>query len=172
MIRSALGYTPRVLHELDRIQDQQIPASYVCGYARGKLANVERIRRDRVALYTLPARERELVGGECILVGFFLVAEDYVESCEQSATLLIGIDTARVLAVLRPVGLQATMRVLCNGLLLREEIRGRDVAADSTVSVAGALRQYELLVSDRSREGVVCMQVIAGSIRVYRFTLA
>lgn len=144
-----------------------------CGYGRGTLGNLEGYRPNTEFEYLTP---RSIPDDSLALSGRFYAAPEYVKSLDLQSAICLNFHATEVNIVLSPEG-ETSAEICFNGQPLKEEYRGTDVEADSTVKIDKS-RMYNLVSTRQnnneltSLEGVLSIMPTIGNFRAYVFTFS
>jgi hypothetical protein len=173
LIKDNLG--PREMPNIREDEHTHGPVCFVptpelyCGYFRGILANPEDFVENEEHEYKVtPA---DLPHDVIALDGKFLAAEEYLESREKGASILLEFKGTEVNLVLHPVGDEATVILSFDQQELTPEIQGTDVN-DCGEVVVNTPRMYNLIKSRRVLHGTLSIRAEAGNFRAFAFTFS
>jgi thiol-disulfide isomerase/thioredoxin len=173
LIKDNLG--PREMPNIREDEHTHGPVCFVptpelyCGYFRGILANPEDFVENEEHEYKVtPA---DLPHDVIALDGKFLAAEEYLESREKGASILLEFKGTEVNLVLHPVGDEATVILSFDQQELTPEIQGTDVN-DCGEVVVNTPRMYNLIKSRRVLHGILSIRAEAGNFRAFAFTFS
>ncbi len=156
-------------HQHGKVCFRPTPEIY-CGFQRGYLDNSGGYRYFEEYNYKAPEK---LKTDSIALSGKFSVQEEYVESAEKGARLLLNFRATEVNLVMSLVGLgekSAAVEIFLNGFPLRREIFGKDVKNNEISVVEPTM--YNLIKSHEPVGGTLSIAAKHGNFRAYAFTFS
>lgn len=137
-----------------------------CGYEQGAVGNHGGYRKDEVFTYQESGVMKD---GSLALSGKFLATQEYIESQEAGAELLLHFHATEVNLVMGAQGAQTSVEIEFNGEILTGENRGRDVSEKGEVKLIKS-GSYNLLTSAVLSEGILRVRAKQGNFQAFAFT--
>ncbi len=153
-------------HQHGKVCFRPTPETY-CGFQRGHLDNPGGYHYFEEYNYKAPEK---LSVDSIALSGKFSVREQYVESAEKGARLLLNFRATEVNLVMGPAEKEAAVGIFLNGAPLRREIYGKDVKNNEVL--VGESAMYNLVKSRDPLGGILSISAKRGNFRAYAFTFS
>ncbi len=137
-----------------------------CGHKQGAIGSHGGYRKDEVFQYQESGVMKD---SSLALSGKFLAEQEYIESQEAGAELIVHFHATEVNLVMAAQGAQASVEIEFNGEILTGGNRGRDVSEKGEVKIIKS-GSYNLLTSSALSEGILRVRAKQGNFQAFAFT--
>ncbi len=137
-----------------------------CGYRQGAIGNHGGYKKNESFAYQESGVMKD---SSLALSGKFLAEQEYIESQEAGAELIVHFHATEVNFVIGAQGAKASVEIEFNGDVLTGENRGRDVSEKGELRI---IKQgsYNLLKSSVLSEGILRVRAKQGNFQAFAFT--